>query len=383
MELMELDLLEHHLAIRQMVRDFAEKEITPFIGEFIAKEEFPYEIIKKMGEVGLFGLPFPKEYGGSEADALSYVIALEEISRVDSSLGITMEANVTLAGYPLNHFGTEEQKRQWLVPLAEGSMLGAFALTEPGAGSDAKAIATSAVLSGEHWVISGTKCFITNAGTDITGFVIIAAVTGKKEEGKKEISNIIVPKGTPGYIISKPYRKIGWRASDTRELTFVDCWVPKENLLGQRGAGFRQFMETLNEGRLGVAALGVGLAQGCFELSLNYAKQRVQFGQPIFNFQAIQFKLVDMLVSIEAARLLTYKVALLKDKGKPYAKEAAMAKLFASETALKAAIEGVQIHGGYGLMEESPISRFYMDAHFLTIGEGTSEILKLLIARHL
>jgi butyryl-CoA dehydrogenase len=366
-----------------MVRKFAEKEIAPVIQELDEREEFPYDIIRKMGELGLLGLPFPKEYGGEEADALSYVLALEEITRVDSSLGITMEADVSLGGYPLHHFGSPEQKRKWLTPLAQGEILGAFGLTEPGAGSDAGAITTTAIFKDGYWVINGTKCFITNAGTDISGFVIIAAVTGKRGEGKKEISNIIVPKGTPGYIISKPYKKIGWRVSDTRELSFIDCRVPQDNLLGHRGAGFKQFMETLNEGRLGVAAMGVGLAQGCLDLSLNYAKQRVQFGQPIFQFQAIQFKLVDMVVNVEAARLLCYKAARLKDKGQPYAKEAAIAKLFASDIALKAAIEGVQIHGGYGLIGDSPISRFYRDAHFLTIGEGTSEILKLVIGRHL
>lgn len=380
---MDLDLREHHLALKRMVRDFAEREIAPQVLELNEKGEFPYQIIKAMGEMGLLGLPFPGEYGGGGADTLSYVIVVEEIPRVDSSIGITMQADISLGGYPLGHFGTEEQKQRWLVPLAQGKILGSFGLTEPGAGSDAGATATTAVPQGGHWVINGTKCFITNAGTNISGFVTITAVTGRREDGRKEIGNFIIPKGTPGYTISPPYKKMGWRASDTRELSFVDCRVGEENLLGKRGAGFRQFLQTLDEGRLGVAAMGVGLAQGCLEMSLSYARQRVQFGQPISHFQAIQFKLVDMAVNVELARLICYKTAALKDAGRPYSEESAMAKLFSSEMAMKAAIDGVQIHGSYGLTDEAPISRFFRDAKFLTIGEGTSEVLRLVIARHL
>ena len=290
---------------------------------------------------------------------------------------------MTLGGSPLCHFGTEEQKLTWLVPLAKGEILGAFGLTEPEAGSDSGATQTTAVLERDEWVINGTKCFITNSGTPMTGFVTITAVTGKRPDGKKEISNILVPAGTPGFTVSKKYKKMGWRASDTRELSFVDCRVPRKNIIGQRGAGLKQFLETLDEGRLGVASMGLGLTQGVFEMSLKYAKQRVQFGRPIFEYQEIQSKLVNMAIGVEAGRLLCYQAALLKDKGVPYTKEAAMAKMFTSEFAVKAASEGVQIHGGIGLMDDSPISRFYRDAKFLTIGEGTTEIQKMVIARKL
>ncbi|MBI2958200.1 MAG: acyl-CoA dehydrogenase family protein [Chloroflexi bacterium] len=380
---MNLDLTEQHLALRQLVRDFMEKEFAPVAQEFDDREEFPVDIVKRMGQLGILGIAFPEEYGGGGYDAVSYVITIEEISRVDSSMGITVEADVTLGGAPLNHYGTEEQKRIWLAPLAKGQMLGAFGLTEPEAGSDSGATRTTAVLHGDEWVINGTKCFITNSGTPMTGFVNITAVTGKRADGKKEISTILVPSGTPGFTVSKKYRKMGWRASDTRELSFADCRVPKGNLVGRQGAGLRQFLETLDEGRLGVAAMGVGLAQGALEMSLSYAKQRVQFGRPIFEYQEIQSKLVNMAINIEAGRLLCLKAALLKDRGVPYTKEAAMAKMFTSEHAVLAASEGVQIHGGLGLMDDSPISRFYRDAKFLAIGEGTTEIQKMVIARRL
>jgi butyryl-CoA dehydrogenase len=380
---MNFELSEHHLVLMRMVRDFAQREIAPVAQKLDETGEFPFEIVRKMGELGLLGLPFPEEYGGSAADTLSYVIALEEIARVDCSVALTMAADVTLGGYPLYHFGTEEQKRQWLVPLAQGKILGAFGLTEPGAGSDAGATATTAILQDDRWIINGTKCFITNAGTEISGFVTITAVTGQRADGKKEISNIIVPRGTPGYTQSPPYKKLGLRASDTRELSFVDCAVPRGNLLGERGAGLRQFLQTLDEGRIGIAALGVGLAQGCLDLSLSYARERIQFGQPLFEFQAIQFKLADIAVNVELARLISYKAAALKDAGKPHTKESAMAKLFSSEIAVRAAEEAVQIHGGYGYMDDCPASRYYRDAKLLTIGEGTSEIQRLVIARHL
>ncbi|MEW6034496.1 MAG: acyl-CoA dehydrogenase family protein [Chloroflexota bacterium] len=380
---MDLDLGEQHLVLRKMVRDFMEKEYAPVAEEMDEKEEFPLDIVKRMGGLGILGISFPEKYGGGGYDAISYVITIEEITRVDSSMGITVEADVTLGGLPLYRFGNEEQKQRWLVPLAQGRILGAFGLTEPGAGSDAGATETTATLDGNKWVINGTKCFITNSGTPMTGFVTITAVTGKRSDGKKEISAIIVPSGATGFAVSKKYRKMGWRASDTHELSFNDCVVPYQNLLGQRGAGLRQFLETLDEGRLGVASMGVGLAQGVFEMSLNYARQRIQFGRPIFEYQEIQSKLVNMAIGVEAGRLLCYKAALLKDKGLPYTKEAAMAKMFSSEFAMHAATEGVQVHGGYGLMNDYPISRFYRDAKFLTIGEGTTEIQKMVIARRL
>jgi len=380
---MDLELTEQHKALRKLVRDFMEKEFAPIAQELDDREEFPVEIVKRLGELGILGITFPEKYGGGESDAISYVITIEELTRVDSSMGITVEADVTLGGSPLCHFGTEEQKLTWLVPLAKGEILGAFGLTEPEAGSDSGATQTTAVLERDEWVINGTKCFITNSGTPMTGFVTITAVTGKRPDGKKEISNIMVPAGTPGFTVSKKYKKMGWRASDTRELSFVDCRVPKKNIIGQRGAGLKQFLETLDEGRLGVASMGLGLAQGVFEMSLKYAKQRVQFGRPIFEYQEIQSKLVNMAIGVEAGRLLCYQAALLKDKGVPYTKEAAMAKMFTSEFAIKAASEGVQIHGGIGLMDDSPISRFYRDAKFLTIGEGTTEIQKMVIARRL
>lgn len=380
---MDFELSEQHIVLQRMVRDFTQREIAPVAQKLDETGEFPYDIVSQMGQLGLLGLPFPEKYGGSGADTISLVITLEELARVDASVALTLGASVTLGGYPLYCFGTEEQKQTWLVPLAQGKILGAFGLTEPGAGSDAGATATTAVLKNNRWIINGTKCFITNAGTDISGFVTITAVTGQRREGRKEISTIIVPRGTPGYTPSKPYKKMGLRASDTRELSFADCAVPEENLLGERGAGLHQFLETLDAGRIGVAAMGVGIAQGCLELSLSYARERVQFGRPIFDFQAIQFKLADMAVDIELARLISYKSAMLQDRGKPCSKEAAMAKLFASEIAVRAAEEGVQIHGGYGYMDDFPISRFYRNAKLLTIGEGTSEIQRLVIARHL
>lgn len=380
---MDLDLGEQHVVLQRMVRDFMEKEYAPIAQEMDEKEEFPLDVIKRLGELGLLGMNFPEKYGGTEYDSISYVIAIEEITRVDSSIGITVEADVTLGGLPLNEFGTEEQKQTWLIPLAKGQILGAFGLTEPEAGSDAGGTQTTAVQDGDDWVINGTKCFITNSGTPMTGFVTVTTVTGQDANGKKEISAILVPSNTPGFTVSKKYKKMGWRASDTRELSFSDCRVPLKNLVGTRGNGFRQFLKTLDEGRLGVASMGLGLTQGVFEMSLNYARQRVQFGQPIIDFQTIQSKLVNMALDIEAGRLLCYKVASLRDKGQPYTREAAMAKLYTSEMAVRAASEGVQIHGGLGLMDDAPISRFYRDAKFLTIGEGTSEILNMVIARRL
>lgn len=380
---MDLQLTEQHLALRQMVRDFMEKEFAPIAQELDDREEFPVEIVKKMGSLGILGIAFPEEYGGGGYDAISYVITIEEVTRVDSSMGITVEADVTLGGLPLCKFGTEEQKQKYLVPLAQGRLLGAFGLTEPEAGSDSGATRTTAELKDGHWVINGTKCFITNSGTPMTGWVTVTAVTGHKAGGKKEISTILVPSGTPGFEVAKKYKKMGWRASDTHELSFADCKVPQENLLGKRGNGLKQFLEVLDEGRLGVASMGLGLAEGALDMSLRYARQRVQFGRPIFEFQDIQSKLVNIAIDVEAGKLLCYQAALMKDRGVPYTKEAAMAKMFTSEAAVRAAGEGVQIHGGLGLMDDSPISRFYRDAKFLTIGEGTTEIQKMVIARKL
>lgn len=377
---MNFDLNEHQIAIRKLARDFAEKEIAPVAQMLDERSEFHYGIIRKLGELGFLGLTFPEKYGGGGGDGLSYTILVEELARVDCSVALTVEASVTLGGFPLFRFGSEEQKQRWLVPLAQGKIIGAFGLTEPGAGSDAGATSATAVLDGDEWVINGTKCFITNTGTEMSGFVTITANTGKRGE-KKEISNIIVPRGTPGYLQAKPYKKMGFRASDTRELSFSDCRVPRDNLLGERGAGFRQFLTTLDYGRVAMAAIALGLAQGCLDLSLEYARQRVQFGKPISKFQAVQFKLADMATNVELARLITYKAAVLQDEGKPFTKEAAMAKLFASEIAVKATDEGVQIHGGYGFMDDFPISRFYRDAKLTTIGEGTSEVQRMVIAR--
>ncbi len=380
---MNFDLQEQHIAVQKLVRDFAQKEIAPVIARYDEAEEFPTDIIRKLGTLGIMGLPFPEKYGGGGADTISYVIALEELARVDSSVGITIEADVTLGGMPIFLYGTEEQKRRWLTPLAQGKTLGAFGLTEPSGGSDNRGMQSTASVQNENWVINGTKCFITNAGTEMSAFVTVAAVTGARPQGGKEFSTILVPTGTPGYSVSKPYKKMGWRASDTRELRFDDCRVPEANLIGKRGAGLRQFMVVLDRGRVAVAALCTGIAQGCLDLSHAYAKQRVAFGQSINKFQAIQFKLSDMAVNVELARLITYKAAFLQDKGAPFTQEAAMAKLFSSEIAVKAADEGLQIHGGYGFMRETPINRFYRDAKVMTIGEGTSEVLRMVIARNM
>jgi len=380
---MDFELSEQHLALRTMVRDFAEKEVRPVAQHLDQTAEFPYDIARKMGELGLMGIPFPKKYGGGGADTLSVVVAIEELARVDISMAITMQANVTLGGYPLWLYGTEEQKQRWLVPLAQGKHLGAFGLTEARGGSDAGNPDTSAVLDKGQWTINGSKSFITNSGTDMTAFVTVLAATGRRPDGSRETSNILVPKGTPGYHIAPAYNKIGWRASDTHELAFMDCRVPDGNLVGQRGAGFRQFLHVLDYGRISVATLGVGLAQACLELSLDYAKQRVAFGQTISHYQAIQFKLADMAMEVELARLMTCKSAVLADQGKPFALESAYAKLFSSETAERSASQCMQIHGGIGCMAESPAQRFYRDAKILTIGEGTSEIQRLVIARQL
>ncbi len=375
---MNFDLTDEQELIRRTVREFASERVAPLAEELDREHRFPYELVAELADLGLMGLPIPERYGGAGGDTVSYAIAIEELSRVDSSVAITVAAHTSLGTMPILLFGTEEQKRQWLPDLASGRRLAAFGLTEPGAGSDAAATQTRAELVDGRWIVNGSKIFITNAGTDITACVTITALTGDKE-----ISNLIVPNGTPGYTISPPMRKLGWRASDTRELSFRDCAVPEENLLGERGQGFRQFLEVLDGGRISIAAMGVGLAQGAYDLAAAYARERRQFGQPIASFQAVQFRLADMAVEIEAGRALLYRAAWLKDEGRPFALEAAMAKLYSGEAAHRAVNSALQIHGGYGFMEESAISRLYRDQKVLEIGEGTNEVQRMVIARHL
>jgi alkylation response protein AidB-like acyl-CoA dehydrogenase len=375
---MDFELSPDHELIRRTVREFAEGEIAPVAEELDRTKAFPYAIVAQLGELGLMGIPFPEEYGGAGGDSLAYALAVEELTRVDSSVAITMCAHTSLGTQPVYLFGSEEQKREWMPELTAGRRLGAFGLTEPEAGSDAGATKTRARLDDGEWVIDGAKQFITNAGTDISGMVCITAVTGDQE-----ISNLIVPNGTPGYEQGEPYRKMGWNASDTRPLTFTDCRVPQESLLGPRGAGFRQFLRILDIGRIGVAAMGVGLAQGALDQAVAYARERRAFGRPIGKFQAIQIKLADMSTEIEAARLLTYKAARLKDADKPFTHTAAQAKLKTGRLAVRCSEEAVQIHGGYGYIEEYPVCRFYRDAKILTIGEGTDEIQQMVIARGL
>ena len=379
---MDFDLTAEQREFRRTVREFAEEVIAPRAEEMDRLEELPLDIVKQMGTMGLFGLPFPEEYGGQGADFLTFCIAVEELARIDSSMAITLEAGVGLGANPIYHFGTEKQKRRWLVPMCQGEILGAFGLTEPGGGSDAGSTKTTARLEGGQWIINGSKAFITNSGTDITGLVTITAVTGEQGD-RKEISSIIVPSGTPGFEIGRHYRKVGWRASDTHELSFSDCRVPEENLLGDLGKGYAQFLQTLDDGRIAVAALGTGLAQGCLDESIKYAKERQAFGRAIGALQAIQFKIADMKVAVETARLATYRAAWLRDQGRPYKADAALAKLYASEIAVTSAREAVQIHGAYGYMEDFPVARYYRDAKVLEIGEGTSEIMRWIIARDL
>jgi len=375
---MDFELSEEHRAFRKVVREFADQEISPHAEEWDRSHTFPIDVVRKMGDLGLFGLVFPEEYGGADADFITLCIAIEELARVDQSMAITLEAGVGLGANPIFQFGTEEQKRRWLPDLVAGTALAAFGLTEPDAGSDAGGTKTRAALDGEEWVINGSKSFITNSGTPITSLVTVTANTGPDE-----ISSIIVPAGTPGLNVDPAYDKMGWRASDTHGLTLVDCRVPAENLLGERGKGFRQFLHILDDGRVAIAAMSVGVAQGCLDLASAYAKDREAFGRPIGANQSVAFKLADMAVAVEAARLLTYKAARMKDAGLSYRKAAAMAKLFASEAAVAATREAVQIFGGAGFMDESPVSRFYRDAKVLEIGEGTSEIQRLVISRAL
>jgi short/branched chain acyl-CoA dehydrogenase len=368
--------------LQRTVRDFAEAEVAPAAGELDRTKAFPYEIVDKMAELGWMGIPFPEEVGGAGGTSLQYAVAVEELTRVDSSVAITLCAHTSLGTQPIYLFGTEEQKEQWLPQLCTGQILGAFGLTEPEAGSDAGNTQTRARRENGNWVINGAKQFITNAGTDISGVVCITARTGEGPGGP-EISNFIVPQDSPGYERGEPYRKMGWNASDTRPLSFSDCRVPAENLLGREGDGFRQFLRVLDIGRIGVAAMGVGLAQGALDQALAYAQERRAFGRPISKFQIIQAKLADLATEIEAARLLTYKAAWLKDEGKDFALTAAQAKLKTGRLAVRATEEAVQIHGGYGYIEEYPVCRFYRDAKVLTIGEGTDEVQQMVIARAL
>jgi alkylation response protein AidB-like acyl-CoA dehydrogenase len=380
---MDFDLTEEQLSLQALCRDFAKKEILPHRVEWNAAKRCPVDVLRKMGELGLMGLLVPEEYGGANVGAVAYVAAMEEIGKADQSVAATWNAHLTIASMPLLYFGTEEQKRRWLVPLARGEQLGAFGLTEPEAGSDARGIRTTARWDGDAWVIDGTKMFTSNAGTEMSLGVTILAVSGTRSDGAKEYSAFMVPRGTPGFRLGRNLGKIGWDATDTRELVFESCRVPADHLIGERGVGLRQFMKALAVGRISVAALSLGLAQACLEAALEYARQRKQFGQPISRFQAIQFKLADMATAAENARLLTYKAAWLYDRGRDYAKEAAMAKLYASDAAMQAASEAVQIHGGYGYTDEYPVSRFFRDAKILQIGEGTNEIQRLVIARFL
>ena len=375
---MDFELDEEHVAFRKVMREFADAEIAPFAEEWDRNHEFPLDTVRKMGDLGLFGLPFPERYGGSDADFTSLCLAIEEIARVDQSMAITLEAAVGLGINPIAEFGTDEQKERWLPDLIAGRTLAGFGLTEPEAGSDAGATRTKATLDGDEWVIDGAKSFITNSGTEITSLVTVTV-----RSGPGEISTIIVPAGTEGFEVEPPYRKMGWHASDTHGLVFAGCRVPADHLLGERGRGFHQFLSTLDDGRIAIAALAVGVLQACLEESLGYAQDRVAFGKPIGSYQAVAFKISDLEVMTEAARLLTYKAAWMKDTGRPFKQAAAVAKLYATEAAVTATREATQIFGGAGFMDETLVARHYRDAKVLEIGEGTSEIQRLVIARGL
>lgn len=381
--MIDFRLTDEHEALRKTVEEFAREEVAPVIGDFYERGEFPYEIVAKMGRMGLFGLPFPESYGGMGGDFLAVCVALEELARVDSSVAITLEAGVSLGAMPIYRFGTEEQKQEWLPKLCTGELLGGFGLTEPGGGSDAGATLTTARQAGDEWVLNGSKAFITNSGTRITGLVTATAVTGKEPGGHKEISAIIVPSETPGFTVSKSYSKVGWNASDTHELSFADCRVPVANLLGVRGRGYAQFLSILDEGRIAIAAVSVGLAQGCVDECVRYVHEREAFGRKIGEYQAIQFKIADMEARVHTARLAYYAAAAKMLRAEPFKKEAAIAKLVSSNAAMDNARDATQIFGGYGFMNEYPVGRFYRDAKILEIGEGTSEVQRMLIAREL
>jgi alkylation response protein AidB-like acyl-CoA dehydrogenase len=369
--------------LRKVVEQFARDEVAPVIGDHYRRGEFPVDLVRRMGELGLFGLPIPEEYGGMGGDYLALCVAIEELARVDSSVAITLEAGVSLGAMPILRFGTEEQRRRWLPPLAAGEMLGGFGLTESGSGSDAGSVRTTAVLDGDQWVINGSKSFITNSGTAITGLVTVAARTGTRTDGRPEISAILVPSGTPGFVVAPEYAKVGWNASDTHELSFTDVRVPRGNLVGERGRGYAQFLSTLAEGRVAIAALATGLAQGCVDESLAYAATRESFGRPIATRQSVQFMIADMQVRTHLSRLAWRQAAALMVAGQPFAREASIAKLYSSEAAMDNARVATQIHGGYGFTIDSAVGRFYRDAKILEIGEGTSEVQRMLIARDL
>ena len=380
---MDFRLTEEYEALRQSVREFAREVVAPVIAEHYERHTFPYDVVRQMGKMGLFGLPFPEEHGGMGGDYFALCLVLEELARVDSSVAITLEAAISLGAMPIYRFGSERQRERWLPQLVTGETLAGFGLTEPGCGSDAGGTTTRAVLDGDEWVINGSKAFITNSGTDITSLVTVIAVTGVGSDGRKELSTIIVPSGTPGFTVAPSYSKVGWCASDTHELTFDDCRVPAENLLGERGRGYAQFLRILDEGRIAIAALAVGLAQGCVDESLRYATERHAFGQPIGKNQAIQFKIADMEMRAHTARLAYYDAAARMLAGEDFKRQAAIAKLYGSESAVTNAREATQIHGGYGFMNEFPVARFWRDSKILEIGEGTSEVQRMIIARDL
>jgi len=382
--MIDLRLDDTHEDLRKTVQDFAQREVAPVIGELYEREEFPYKLVAQMGQMGLFGLPFDEEYGGMGGDYFALCLALEELARVDSSVAITLEAGVSLGAMPIYRFGTDEQKQQWLPALCAGEALGAFGLTEPDGGSDAGATKTTAKLDGDEWVINGSKSFITNSGTDITRLVTTTAVTGFEPGSKRrEISAIIVPSGTPGFTVEKKYSKVGWNASDTHGLSFADVRVPEGNLLGERGRGYAQFLSILDEGRVAIAAIGTGLAQGCVDECVRYAGERHAFGQPIGSYQAIQFKIADMQLRAHTSRLAYYAAAAKMLRGESFKSEAAIAKLVSSNAAMDNARDATQVFGGYGFMNEFPVGRFYRDAKILEIGEGTSEVQRMIIARQL
>lgn len=380
---MGLELSEELEALRRTVEAFAHDVVAPVIGDFYERHEFPYELVAEMGRMGLFGLPFAEEHGGMGGDLTALCVAIEELARVDSSLAITLEAGVGLGANPIAKFGTEEQKREWLPRLCRGEVLGGFGLTEPGGGSDAGATRTTARLDGDEWVINGSKSFITNSGTDLTAFVTVTAVTGEKSNGGKEISAILVPSGTPGFTVAPAYSKVGWNCSDTHELAFSDVRVPAANLVGERGRGYAQFLQILDEGRIAIAALATGLCQGCVDESVRYAQQREAFGRPIGWNQGVSFLIADMEARAHTSRLLWRDAASRLAIGRPYKRAASIAKLYSSEAAMDSARYATQVHGGYGFMNEFPVGRFYRDAKILEIGEGTSEVQRMLIARDL
>jgi short-chain 2-methylacyl-CoA dehydrogenase len=380
---MDFQLSDEHEALRKTVEEFAREVVAPQAARFDRTGDFPYEIVRQMGEMGLFGLPFPEDYGGMGGDFFALCLAIEELARADSSVAITLEAAVGLGSMPVYRFGTDEQRKRWLPELCAGTALAAFGLTEPGGGSDAGNPRTTAVLDGGEWVVNGNKAFITNAGTDITSLVTVLCRTGERADGRPELTSVMVPVPHDGFRASAKYDKVGWHASDTRELVFEDCRVPADNVLGERGTGYKQFLSTLDEGRVAISALAVGLAQACVDEASKYAKEREAFGQPIGSYQAVAFRIADMEMRTHIARLAYYDAAAKMAAGQPFKREAAIAKLYSSTIAVDNARDATQVFGGYGFMNEYPVARHWRDAKILEIGEGTSEVQRLLIARHL